>query len=114
MLSLGINVCLGTDSLASNPSLSILDEMRFLRSHYRDLCSDQILRMGTINGARGLGLATKTGSIASGKRADLVVVPLETTADAPDWESILQTSLQPIAVYCAGEVVHPQPRIRRQ
>ena len=74
---------LGTDSLASNPSLSILDEMRYLRSHYRDLCSDQILRMGTINGARGLGLATKTGSIASGKRADLVVVPLETDSRRP-------------------------------
>ncbi len=107
MLSLGINVCLGTDSLASNPSLSILDEMRFLRSHYRDLSSDQILRMGTINGASGLGLATKTGTIANGKRANLVVVPLETAADAPDWESILETSAQPIAVYCAGEMVYP-------
>ena len=107
MLSLGINVCLGTDSLASNPTLSILDEMRFLRNHYRNLSFDQILRMGTINGARGLGLATKTGTIASGKRADLVVVPLETIAAAPDWESILETSAQPIAVYCAGEQVHP-------
>jgi cytosine/adenosine deaminase-related metal-dependent hydrolase len=114
LLGLGINVCLGTDSLASNPTLSILDEMRFVRHHDRDLSSDQILRMGTINGARGLGLTDETGSITLGKRADLVVVPLETAAGAPDWESILETSAQPLAVYGGGEMVLPSQQVRRQ
>jgi cytosine/adenosine deaminase-related metal-dependent hydrolase len=42
MLARGINVCLGTDSLASNDTLSILDEMRFLRMMDAD-SSDQWL-----------------------------------------------------------------------
>ncbi|MBN1437598.1 MAG: amidohydrolase family protein [Sedimentisphaerales bacterium] len=74
MLAMGINVCLGTDSLASNDSLSILDEMRFLRRRYPQLEAETILAMGTINGARALGWADEIGSLAVGKAADIVAV----------------------------------------
>jgi cytosine/adenosine deaminase-related metal-dependent hydrolase len=73
----GIRVALGTDSLASNPDLSILNEMRFLHEHHPDLPADVILRMGTLAGAEALGWAKECGSLEVGKSADLVVLPLE-------------------------------------
>jgi aminodeoxyfutalosine deaminase len=72
----GVRVALGTDSLASNPDLSILAEMRFLHRRFPHLPADALLRMGTLWGAEALGWADETGSITPGKSADLVVVPL--------------------------------------
>ncbi len=43
MLAAGVNVCIGTDSLASNPSLSVLDELRFLRRHHPDVPRARLL-----------------------------------------------------------------------
>ncbi len=77
MLRAGIPVGLGTDSLASNRSLSLWDEMRFLRQCYQDsdtLAPTQILRMATLDGARALGLAAAIGSLEAGKKADLIAV----------------------------------------
>jgi len=81
MLAKGINVALGTDSLASNNTLSILDEMRFIHREYPDVPLATILRMATINGARALNWADKTGSMSVGKDADLIAVPLEGGSD---------------------------------
>jgi cytosine/adenosine deaminase-related metal-dependent hydrolase len=51
----GWNVCLGTDSLASNDSLSMVDEIRFF--HHENPSSDplEVLKMATVYGARALG-----------------------------------------------------------
>jgi cytosine/adenosine deaminase-related metal-dependent hydrolase len=76
-LARGIRVALGTDSLASNPDLSILDEMRFLHEHHTDVLGHIILRMGTLAGAEALGWADECGSLEAGKSADFVVLPLE-------------------------------------
>ncbi|HLW65192.1 MAG TPA: amidohydrolase family protein [Gemmataceae bacterium] len=76
-LARGIRVALGTDSLASNPDLSILNEMRFLYEHHPDLPSGVILWMGTLAGAEALGWADECGSLEAGKSADFVVLPLE-------------------------------------
>src|SRR5207247_1775571 len=75
-LQRGVRVALGTDSLASNPDLSILSEMRFIHERYPDFPGDTLLRMGTLSGAEALGWADETGSLTPGKSADLVVVPL--------------------------------------
>jgi cytosine/adenosine deaminase-related metal-dependent hydrolase len=75
-LARGIRVALGTDSLASNPDLSILNEMRFLREHHPDLRGDLILRIGTLTGAEALGWADECGSLEVGKSADFVASPL--------------------------------------
>ena len=72
----GIRVALGTDSLASNPDLSILAELRHVHQHYPDVPGDVLLRMATLSGAEALGWADDTGSLEAGKSADLVVVPL--------------------------------------
>lgn len=104
MLAAGINVCIGTDSLASSPTLSILDELRFLRREHPDLTGQQIISMGTIRGARALGFEDVAGSLAPGKSADLVVIPLAHPASDAAWESILETTGPPTAVQRRGLV----------
>jgi cytosine/adenosine deaminase-related metal-dependent hydrolase len=87
-LARGVRVCLGTDSLASNPDLDILAEARFVRSRYPDFPGEQFLRMVTLSGAEALGWADECGSLEAGKSADFVVVPLP-DADAPDPHELL-------------------------
>ncbi len=92
MLQAGINVALGTDSLASNPDLSILEEMRFLRKRYPDLPGEGILRLGTLAGARALGWDRETGSLTSGKFADWITVPLDSSNGPDPHEQVLQSA----------------------
>ena len=83
LLAAGVNVGLGSDGAASNNRLDMFQEMRLAallaKGHGEDaslLPAAQILRMATINGARALGLAHLTGSLAPGKAADIVAVAL--------------------------------------
>lgn len=77
-LDAGITVGLGTDSLASVDTLNLWDEMRFtLRLHRRDgVTARQVLQIATAGGAKALGLDKEIGTLAKGKQADLIVVPL--------------------------------------
>ena len=87
-LARGVRVCLGTDSLASNPDLDILAEARFVRSRYPDFPGEQLLRMVTLSGAEAIGWSDETGTLEPGKSADFVAVPLP-DADAPDPHELL-------------------------
>jgi aminodeoxyfutalosine deaminase len=69
----GMNVCLGTDSLASNSDFSLFAEMRALIS----LSPRERLEMVTTNPARALGQADRLGRIRQGCYADLITVPLD-------------------------------------
>jgi 5-methylthioadenosine/S-adenosylhomocysteine deaminase len=73
-----IPVGLGTDSLASVPTLNLWDEMRYaLRIHRTSgITAEDILRIATIGGAKALGMDKELGSLEPGKRADLIAVPL--------------------------------------
>ncbi len=72
---LAIPLALGTDSLASNDSLSLWDEMRFALNQFSDVLSPaDVFRMATSGGAAALGLSTSVGSLEVGKRADFQVV----------------------------------------
>jgi len=102
MLDAGVNVCVATDSLASNPSLSILDELRFLHKNDPQISCDQLLTMGTLAPAKALGLQKHVGSITPGKDADLVVIPLP--AGAP-WKEMFRNDLDPIAVFARGTLL---------
>ncbi len=102
MIAAGINVCVGTDSLASNPSLSILDELRFLRERHPDMPGGELIAMGTIRGARALGFERVAGSITVGMFADLVVVPLDSSEAHRGWEQILESARPPVATYVDG------------
>ncbi len=68
-------LALGTDSLASNNSLSLWDELRFARQVYGGELSDALLfAMVTRGGAEALGIADRCGTLERGKRADFQVV----------------------------------------
>jgi cytosine/adenosine deaminase-related metal-dependent hydrolase len=77
-----VNICLGTDSLATvyrkpkeRVELSLIDEMRaFARAHPR-LPPKTILAMATVNGARALGMDGQVGRISKGAFADLITIP---------------------------------------
>lgn len=77
MLDLGLKPCLGTDSLASVATLSIFDEMSFVRNVYSELSSSDILAMATISGAMVLGIENYVGSLFPGKKAAMVFVPVD-------------------------------------
>ncbi len=75
-LTAGVRVALGTDSRASNHDLNLLTEMQILSIGYPAVDSQQVLRMGTLNGAEALGRDADVGSITAGKLANLVTIPI--------------------------------------
>ena len=76
---LGVNLCLGTDSLASTDSLSLFQEMRALGAAEPWLRPEELLRMVTVNPARALRRRGQLGKIAPGALADLIAVPAPIT-----------------------------------
>jgi len=76
LIDKGIIVALGTDSLASNDSLSMLEEMKELKKRYKNLSSEVILQLAIINGAKILGFDDKIGTLQSGKRADVIGIKI--------------------------------------
>lgn len=87
-LARGVRVALGTDSLASNPDLSLLAEARFVASRHPDLDRATLLRMATLSGAEALGWDHEAGSLEPGKSADFAVVSLP-NRDATDPHDLL-------------------------
>ena len=72
---LRIPLALGTDSLASNDSLSLWDEMRFaLDTFPLELSPLDVFQMVTSNAAAALGIYSTSGSLEPVKRADFQVV----------------------------------------
>ena len=63
-----INICIGTDSLASNVSLSMVEELKM----FRDIPLAELLQWATINGAKALGIDDKYGTLEVGKRSGVV------------------------------------------
>jgi cytosine/adenosine deaminase-related metal-dependent hydrolase len=70
----GVNICLGTDSLASNNALDMRSEMREAQAMH-GLGDREVLEMVLLNGARALGQAGKLGQISPGSAADLTAFP---------------------------------------
>ncbi len=62
------NIALGTDSLASNDSLSILDEIKTLLDREARLDLEQCLALATSHGARALQIDDRYGSFVKGKK----------------------------------------------
>lgn len=94
----GVTVGLGTDGAATSNDLDLWTAMRFAGALPKLLHQDptalparDIVRLATIDGARALGIGAETGSLAVGKRADLVVVDTDRPhlAGVPDPYSLL-------------------------
>lgn len=112
-----VNVCLGTDSLATvykKPKepveLNMFDEMRsFARAHSR-LPPEKILRLATLNGALALGLDRKIGRLSKGAFADLITIPFAGKA-ADAYEAVLDHRRDVSASMIDGNwAVEPAPR----
>jgi aminodeoxyfutalosine deaminase len=78
----GVNICLGTDSLATvrkRPHqivhLNMFDEMRAFAALHFNIAPEKILRLATVNGARALGLTGQVGELRENACADLIVLP---------------------------------------
>ena len=79
---LGFNVCLGTDSLASNDDLSLFAEMRAFQKEFPKIPPDEIFRMVTSNPALALGKPHVLGRIGKNCWADLIAVPITGSTSA--------------------------------
>ncbi len=102
-LARGVRVALGTDSLASNPDLDMLAEIRFLHERYPDVPGATLLRMATLSGAEALGFRNQTGSLTPGKSADLIVLPLPQRKGADPHTLILDSTERVQAVLWRGQ-----------
>jgi cytosine/adenosine deaminase-related metal-dependent hydrolase len=106
LLERGVVVCLGTDSLASSPSLSVLDEMRFLHRRDDSLNGPLLLTMATLFGAWALRAETATGSLKAGKSADLAVIELPDSDESDPHRLLLESDLPVAATMFEGKFVN--------
>jgi cytosine/adenosine deaminase-related metal-dependent hydrolase len=70
-------IVLGTDSLASNWSLSILDEIKTIRKNFPKIPLSEILQWATSNGAKALEMDNHLGSLEKGKKPGIVLIDEE-------------------------------------
>lgn len=68
------NICIGTDSLASNHQLSVVSELLTIQQHYPLIGLEQLLRWGTYNGACAIQMDNVIGSIEPHKKPGLVLI----------------------------------------
>lgn len=111
----GVNLCLGTDSLATVrktgreiPELDLFAEMRTLAASDKTISPAGILRMATVNGAWALGLAGKIGELSPGAFADLIAIPFTGKTPRVD-ETVLEHSGNVPASMIEGRWVVPPP-----
>lgn len=102
MLDNGINVCLGTDSRASNPDLSILREAQLLvqRDNFDPY---EALATITRRGAEALGMGHLAGTLTPGKLADLTLFAGPPTDDV--LPELLRSAPEPRQVWIGGRAV---------
>lgn len=104
MLLKGVNVGLGTDGPSSGNTLDLFTQFKmfatFHKNHHHDRSlfpSKEIIELGTIKGARCLGIDNQVGSLEVGKQADIVLIENDSVNMFPlfDYYSALVYSAQP-------------------
>ncbi|HXM01139.1 MAG TPA: amidohydrolase family protein [Chthoniobacterales bacterium] len=71
----GFNLCLGTDSLASNDSLNLFSEMRMAARNHSFVSPKELVEMVTVKPAHAIGLEESLGQIKPGYLADAISIP---------------------------------------
>ena len=92
----GVPVAVGTDSLASAPTLNLFDEIHEMRRIAPDVAPGALLASATRQGAEALGFGSEYGTIEPGKRAALLAV--QAPADTIDVEEYLVSGVPATAV----------------
>lgn len=85
LMSMGVRIAVGTDSLSSNHVLSMVEEFKCIHSHYPQIPLQTILTWACLNGAAALGKDSVLGSFEPGKRPGAVLI------DAVDFETMQLT-----------------------
>jgi cytosine/adenosine deaminase-related metal-dependent hydrolase len=90
LMALGVNVSLGSDHACSGV-VDIVQEMRMCACGYKEaranprvMPPEQAIEMATLNGAKGVGMVDRLGSIEVGKEADFVLFD----ATVPEWQPL--------------------------
>jgi cytosine/adenosine deaminase-related metal-dependent hydrolase len=68
------NIILGTDSLASNHQLNILEEIKTIVKYFPDFKTETLLKWATLNGAKALQMENEMGSFEKGKKPGIVLI----------------------------------------
>lgn len=124
MREAGLNIAIGTDSVASNNRLDVLEEARVAQMMQRvrlqsasAFSSAELLEMVTIKSARALGMDSQIGSLEAGKDADFCVISLEQAHNipAPDpvaalfhsarGSDVIMTAVRGEMLYVGGRVI---------
>jgi 5-methylthioadenosine/S-adenosylhomocysteine deaminase len=124
LMAMGVNVSLGSDH-ASSGVVDMLQEMRMAACMYKELRMnprvmppEHAIEMATLNGAKGVGLEHRIGSIEVGKEADFVLFD----ASQPEWQPLYNpvsnlvysaTGSSVKDVFIAGEQVLKDGRLTR-
>jgi cytosine/adenosine deaminase-related metal-dependent hydrolase len=95
LAGLGVNISVGTDSLASTDSLSLLGELRKLQAREPGLSPEDLLRTVTLAPARALGKAGELGCLSPGALADLIALPCTGPLSQTPAECVAYTGLVP-------------------
>lgn len=101
--ALGFNICLATDSLASNDDLSLFAEMRAFRAKFPDVGCETILEMTTVNSAHALRRENRLGKINHGFMANMIALPFTSSKNLH--ETILNFAAKVPWIMLHGEVL---------
>jgi len=116
---------LGSDSVASNNTMDLFEEMRFAvliqrarRRQYDAMTAREAVEMATLGGARALGLEREIGSLEPGKQADLIAVRVDGLAALPCYDPysalVYAGSARDVTwTMAAGETLYEQGRFTR-
>ncbi|VVM04977.1 aminodeoxyfutalosine deaminase [Methylacidimicrobium cyclopophantes] len=111
MLSFGIPVCLATDSLASNDTLDLREEIREARRRHPAIRPMQWWEMVTAAPARALGFPRTLGVIRSGAWADLAA--FRWVGGSDPWEACIESQEEPLFLMVHGNVLKSEGRWHR-
>jgi cytosine/adenosine deaminase-related metal-dependent hydrolase len=101
-----INIALGTDSLASNDTLSILDEMKFIRNSYPGIEPNYIFSMGTIAGAVAIQMDDHIGQLRPGYNADVAVINFQDKDINNIYDGIFSQDSECVLTIVSGEICY--------
>ncbi len=105
LLAEGIRVCFGTDSMVSNWSLDMLEELKFVYQSYEGVMPVELFRMATANGAAALGIGDRVGELKAGMEADICAIHIPKNYDDP-LEGALDQRSRNVFTMTAGKLLY--------
>jgi cytosine/adenosine deaminase-related metal-dependent hydrolase len=103
----GITTCLGTDSLASNNSLNLFEEMQFFLHEHPYVTEQEVFKMVTVYPAKAIGQAHRIGRVVPGAYADLIAIPY--VGGQADLYAAIISHRHPIAWRMIHGILFPDP-----